>query len=439
MCRCGGRFVASRSDAFLFRRAHALTERDSIVLTDFINTTGDQIFDRTLKQALEDDLGQSPYLHVLPEQKVRATLRLMGRSQDERLTTEVARDLAERTGSKDCARRGYRATGKPYVITLNAINAVSGDTIAQDQEQAESGKSIDRARLGRVAFAEQVRRIAGFRPQAGQTPGGGHHFIAGGPESIFRRRGNSRQERRRRSGLFYQHAVELDPNFALAYARLGTVYGNSGDRGHAIEYHTDYELRERVTDRERFYITAHYYEALGDIPKEDETYELWLKSYPTDSIPQLNVGIDYAELGQFDKALAASRKALELDPSSQLNYVNTAAYFMVNGRLDEAKQILRRAFDAGMDSVSLRFMQSVIAFREGDGRRSSETWNGRKEERVRDSYLSAAQPWQPTMASCARPKDSFSRRWRKPRVGAAQSAQPTTWPARPTGKPWSVI
>ena len=354
---------------FYFRRAHALTERDSIVLTDFINTTGDQIFDRTLKQALEVDLGQSPYLHVLPEQKVRATLRLMGRSQDERLTTEVARDLAERTGSKAVLAGDIAQLGSQYVITLNAINAVSGDTIAQDQEQAESKEKVLTA-LGLAASR--------LRSKLGESLASVHKLDKPLEEATTSslaalKAFSEGEETRDKSGdeesvLFYQHAVELDPNFALAYARLGTVYGNSGDRGHAIEYHTKaYELRERVTDRERFYITAHYYEALGDIPKEIETYELWLKSYPTDSIPQLNVGIDYAELGQFDKALAASRKALELDPSSQLNYVNTAAYFMVNGRLDEAKQILRRAFDAGMDSVSLRFMQSVIAFHEGDG------------------------------------------------------------------------
>jgi eukaryotic-like serine/threonine-protein kinase len=353
---------------FYFRRAQALTERDSIVLADFINTTGDQIFDRTLKQALEVDLGQSPFLNVVSEQKVRATLRLMGRSQDERLTTEMARDLAQRTGSKAVLAGDIAQLGSQYVVTLNAINAVNGDTLAQDQEQAESKEKV-LAALGQAAsrmrgkLGESLASIQKLDkpPEEATTSSLAALKAFSDGEETRDKKGDEE------AIPFYQHAVELDPNFALAYARLGTVHGNTGDRGRAIEYHNKaFELRERVTDRERFYISAHYYEDLGDIPKEIETYELWLKSYPRDSIPQLNIGNDYGELGQFDKALDAARKALDLDSSSQLNYFNTAAYFMVDGRLDEAEQILRRAFDAGMDSVGLRFMQSVIAFHESD-------------------------------------------------------------------------
>jgi tetratricopeptide (TPR) repeat protein/predicted Ser/Thr protein kinase len=353
---------------FYFRRAQALTERDSIVLTDFINTTGDQIFDHTLKQALEVDLGQSPFLNVVSEQKVRATLKLMGRSQDERLTTEIARDLAQRTASKAVLVGDIAQLGSQYVITLNAINSVTGDTIAQDQEQAESKEKV-LAALGKAASS--------LRNKLGESLASVHKLDKpledATTSSLAALKAFSEgEETRDKSGdeeaiPFYQHAVELDPNFALAYARLGTLYGNTGERSREMEYQTKaYELRDRVTDRERFYITAHYYEALGDIPKELETYELWMKSYPRDSIPQLNTGVDYAELGQFDKALEASRKALGLDPSSQLNYFNTAMNFAANNRLDEAKQILRRAFDAGMDSVSLRLAQNVIAFLEGD-------------------------------------------------------------------------
>jgi len=142
---------------------------------------------------------------------------------------------------------------------------------------------------------------------------------------------------------FYQHAVELDPNFALAYARLSTLYVNAGEIGRAIQYDTKaYELSDRVTEHERFYIMSHYYGRLRDFPKIIETYELWMKSYPRDSIPQLNIGTVYSALGKHEKALEASRKALELDPSSQMNYADTAGFFVDNNRLDEAKQILRR-------------------------------------------------------------------------------------------------
>jgi eukaryotic-like serine/threonine-protein kinase len=353
---------------FYFRRAQALTERDSIVLADFINTTGDQIFDRTLKQALEVDLGQSPFLNVVSEQKVRATLKLMGRSQDERLTTETARDLAQRTGSKAVLAGDIAQLGSQYVVTLNAINAVNGDTLAQDQEQAESKEKV-LAALGNAA--------SHLRGKLGESLASIHKLDKPLEEATTSslaalKAFSEGEETRDKSGddeaiPFYKQATEVDPNFALAYARLGTLYGNTGDRGQGMEYKTKaYQLRDRVTERERFYITAHFYEGLGDIPKEIETYELWMKSYPRDSIPQLNTGVDYGLLGQFDKALEAARKALELDPSSQLNYFNTAAYFTTSNRLDEAKQILRRAFDGGMDSVSLRFIQNIIAFLEGD-------------------------------------------------------------------------
>lgn len=353
---------------FYFRRAHALTERDSVVIPDFINTTGDQIFDRTLKQALEVDLGQSPFLNVVSEQKVRATLKLMGRSQDEHLTTEIARDLAQRTSSKAVLVGNIAQLGTQYVVTLNAINAVNGDTIAEDQEQAESKEEV-LAAVGKAASR--------MRGKLGESLASIHKLDkpleeATTPSLAALKAFSDGEETRNKRGddeaiPFYQHAVELDPNFALAYARLGTIYGNNRERGREIEYQTKaYELRDRVTEHERFYIAAHYYAALGDIPKETETYEFWIKSYPRDSIPQLNVGLNYLEFGQFDKALEASRKALELDPSAQLNYAGVARDFMLNGRLDEAQQILRRAFDAGMDSVTLRSLQNTIAFLEGD-------------------------------------------------------------------------
>ena len=362
--------VAVAASALYWRstKAHALTERDSIVLTDFINTTGDQIFDHTLKQALEVDLGQSPFLNVASEQKVRATLKLMGRPQDDRLTTEVARDLAQRTSSKAVLVGNIAQLGTQYVITLNAINAVNGDTIAEDQEQAESKEKV-LAALGHAASR--------MRGKLGESLSSVHKLDKPLDEattsSLAALKAFSQgEEARDKSGddeaiASYKRAVELDPNFALAYARLGAIYGNNRERGQEVEYKTKaYELRDRVTEHERFYITAHYYAALGDIPKESETYELWMKSYPRDSIPQLNIGVNYAQLGQFDKMLESSRRALELDSSVQLNYAAVARGFIGQDRLDEAKQILRRAFDAGMDSVMLRSLQNNTAFLEGD-------------------------------------------------------------------------
>src|SRR5215467_5433092 len=216
---------------------HALTERDSIVLTDFINTTGDQIFDRTLKQALEVDLGQSPFLNVLSEQRVRATLKLMGRSQEERLTTELARDLAQRTSSKAVLVGNIAQLGTQYVITLNAINAVNGDTIAEDQEQAESKEKV-LAALGKAA--------SHMRGQLGESLASVQKLNKPLEEAttsslVALKAFSEGEETRDKKGddeaiPFYQHAIELDPNFALAHARLGTIYGNTRERGKELEY-----------------------------------------------------------------------------------------------------------------------------------------------------------------------------------------------------------
>src|SRR5260370_1360107 len=233
--------LAIASGALYWRstKAHALTERDSLVLTDFINTTGDQIFDRTLKQALEVDLRQSPFLNIVSEQKVRATLKLMGRSQDERLTIEVARDLAQRTSSKAVLAGDIAQLGSQYVITLNAINAVNGDTIAEDQEQAES-KETALAALGKAASR--------LRGELGESLASIHNLDKPLEEATtssldaLRALSHAEETRYTRGDdeaiPFYQHAVELDPNFALAYAKLGTIYGNNRERSREIAHIT---------------------------------------------------------------------------------------------------------------------------------------------------------------------------------------------------------
>src|SRR5258708_22003661 len=237
----------------------------------------------------------------------------MGRSQEEHLTTEIARDLAQRTSSKAVLVGNIAQLGTQYVVTLNTINAISGDTIAEDQEQTESKEKV-LAALGKAASR--------MRGKLGESLASIHKLDKPLEEATtsslaalkaFSEGEEGRDKRGDEEAIpFYQHAVELDPNFALAYDRLSALHGNNRERSEEIEYISKaYELRDRVTEHERFYITAHYYAALGDFPKEIETYEFWIKAYPRDSIPHLNIGIDYAILGQFDKALAAYRKALE--------------------------------------------------------------------------------------------------------------------------------
>jgi len=364
--------VVVLAGGFLYWRSHrapALSDKDTILVADFINTTGDPVFDGTLKKALTVELQQSPYLNVFPEGRVQKTLKFMGRSSDERVTTEVAREICQREGIKALLSGTVSGLGGQYVVTLEAINASTGDSLAQAQAQANSKEQVlaalDKASTQlRGKLGESLASIQKFdKPLEEATTSsleGLKAFTLGEAEHMLR-------QEEMAAIPFYKRAIELDPNFALAYARLGTVYGNIGQDDLKEQYQQKaFELRDRASERERLYITGHYYGGGNQMEKAIETWELYRRTYPRDSIPYGNLTAEFARLGKFDKALENANGALQVDPDSNLSYTNTAADHLALGHVDEAKAVLNTALKRNIGGYLTHFFLAQIALAQGD-------------------------------------------------------------------------
>jgi serine/threonine protein kinase/tetratricopeptide (TPR) repeat protein len=338
--------LAAAGIAFvLSRRSHALTEKDSILVTDFLNTTADQVFDGTLKKALAVDLGQSPYLNVFPEQKVRQTLQFMGRSPDDRITTDVGREICLRDGIKAMLNGSIDSVGGQYVVTLEATNASSGDSLGRQQAQAERKEDV----LNALHSAATK-----LRGQLGESLGMVQKYdmslSMATTSSLDALRALSLGDNKHNMGddlaalPDYQRAVEIDPNFAMAYARLGTVYSNLGQTQLSEQNRQKaFELRDRASEREKLYIMSHYYSDSGQLEKGITAYELYCQTYPRDSTPFTNLAEIYNRLGQFDKGLATAKRALEIDPDMLNAYGNIAMAYAGLNRTEEARATLNAA------------------------------------------------------------------------------------------------
>jgi tetratricopeptide (TPR) repeat protein len=354
---------------FRTRRASALTEKDTVVLADFVNTTGDPVFDGTLKQALAVQLEQSPFLHILPESRVREALGFMGRQPGERITGDVAREIGLREGAKAVLAGSISSLGNSYVVTLSAVNAQTGDSLAREQVEAASKeqvlKSLDtgasslRAKLGESLgsvqqFAKPLEQATTSSLEALQA------FSSGQTEHV------SLHDNRAIPPL--KHAVELDPNFALAYGTLGVSYNNLGAKTLGSEaLKRAFDLRERASEREKLYISAHYYDLVtGETDKAVDTYEQWKLAYPRDDVPTDNLALLYGSTGQPDKSLANALLALQLDSKDVFAYQNLAGAYMALGRYDEARAVDDQAIAQKTDSFSTRLIGYQLAFIRGD-------------------------------------------------------------------------
>jgi eukaryotic-like serine/threonine-protein kinase len=331
---------------FRSRQAAGLTAKDTLVLADFANTTGDPVFDGTLKQALGVDLEQSPYLQVIPQSRVQQTLGFMGRQPNERLTNDVARELCQRVGSKAMLSGSIASLGSQYVLTLNAINCQTGDSLAQEQAQAGSKEQVLAALGGAVSqmrgrLGESLASIQKYDVPIDQVTTSSLEalkaFAMGNVEFD--------QEREIQSLTYYKRAVELDPNFAWVYARMGTIYANSGEFEKAIEAtRKAYELRDRVSEREKLYITEHYYQTVtGEKEKEMETLELYGRTYPNDEVPPNNLAVGYQMEGDFAKAVEPARNAVRNNPNSVGGWSNLAYSYLGSNRPDEGWQTMQEA------------------------------------------------------------------------------------------------
>ncbi len=355
----------------LFYRSHktqALTEKDSILLSDFTNTTGDPVFDSTLKKALAVSLGQSPYLNVVPDSKVQQTLKLMGKPPDTRLASDIGREICQRAHIKAMLTGSIAQLGSEYVITLEAINAATGDSLAQVQEQAASKEQVLNA-LGlgaqklRGNLGESLASVQKFdKPLQEVTTSSLEALKAFTQGDELREKGDALPP-----VAMYKRAIELDPNFAMAYARMGNQYLTVGQLDLARQnFQKAFELRERASEREKFYITEKYYDGTGQLEQSIQAMELYAQTYPSDQTPRVNLAVAYQILGDFDKGLTNSLEAIRLEPDSWYGYVNAAYCYTALGRFDEAKAVLNTGLQKSNGGVVLHASLYYIALVQGD-------------------------------------------------------------------------
>jgi len=352
------------------RKTQALTEKDTIVVSDFTNTTGETVFDDTLKQALTTQLEQSPFLNILPDQKVRETLHLMGRSPSERLTQDIAREVCQRAQCKAMLAGSISSLGSRYVLGLKAVNCGTGDSLGSQQTEADSREHVLQA-LGKAATAlrenlgESLVSIQKFDAPVEQVTTPSLEALKAYSLGM-----KTRSEKGDSDALpLFRHAVELDPNFAMAHARVGVIYSNMGASDQAASYTTKaYELRERVSEREKFYIASHYHqEVTGDTEQVLQVLELWKQTYPRDYLPYALLGFEHNfSMGQHEKALPENQEALRLEPNNILNFANLGFDYLNLNRFDEAKAIVEQAQTRQLDDAELHLLLAQLAFLRGD-------------------------------------------------------------------------
>src|SRR5208282_3194736 len=278
---------------FLAHRNHALTERDTIVIADFSNSTGDPVFDDTLKQGLAVQLAQSPFLAILSDEKVHDTLKLMGRPSGERLTPDIARDLCQRAGSAAVIDSSIARLEDAYVVGLNAVDCHTGENLAREQITSEDKRHVLTA-LGKAAqelrgkLGESLISIQKYDTPIEQATTPSLEAL----NALSLAMKTSQEASEVEAIPFFKRAIEFDPNFALAYARLGGTYIALGEPSQTSEnIQKAYELRQRVSERERFDITAVFYTGVtGELEKANQTCELWARAYPRDEIPHQLIG-----------------------------------------------------------------------------------------------------------------------------------------------------
>ena len=358
----GGLYLRSRG-------TQKLSEKDPILVADFVNTTGDAVFDGTLKQALAVQLEQSPYLNIVPDQTVRKTLQFMGRPADERVTGAVAREICEREHIKALLSGSIAALGSQYVVALDATNCATGDSLAREQVTAPTKEAVLGA-VGRAAsslrgkLGESLASIQKFDTPITEATTSSLEALKAYAAADGLRNGGGEAE----SIPQFQHATELDPNFAMAHSRLSAVYNNIGEEDRSVaEAKKAFDLRDRVSERERFYIDDHYYTASGDIEKDKENLELAIRTYPNDSSAYANLAlINNLYYGQFETAIQLGNEFSRLEPGAPFGYVHTAQPYIALNRLEEARSTLQRAMDAKADNLFVHQTIFQLAFLNGD-------------------------------------------------------------------------
>jgi len=351
------------------RSAPGVSKKESVVIAEFSNNTTDPVFDGILKQALVMGLAQSPFLGVQSESNVRLTLQEMTRSADEHLTPNLAREVCQRTGSKAYIAGNIATLGTQYVIGLEAVNCISGEVLAREQSTA-NGKDEVLSALGRAAsnlrnqLGESLPSVQRFDVPMAQATTNSLEAL-----QAFTLGRQARSEKGDIESIpFFKRAVELDPNFALAHLRLGIAYANTSQRKLAAEHlKKAFDLRSRVTEREKFSITALYYLlGTGEVKKANEAYEMWLQAYPQDSEAHFDLGASYMVVGYYEKAASEIEKGLQLEPNNLVAYENLGDIYLDLDRFDAAEATVKEALRRKLDEVTLRSVFYKLAFLRSD-------------------------------------------------------------------------
>jgi eukaryotic-like serine/threonine-protein kinase len=357
-----GLYLRSKSSA-------RLTEKDSVLLADFVNTTGDAVFDGTLKQALAVQLEQSPYLNIVPESKIREALRLMGKPSDERLTNDVAREICERQSIKAMLAGNIASLGDHYVITLAALNGATGDALAREQVEVDRKeqvlKALDKAASNlRQKMGESLSSVQQFATPLEQATTPSLEAL-----QAYTLGHDAHTGMRDDAAIPHlKKAVELDPNFAMAYATMGVALSNLGRASEGTAaLKKAYELRDRASEREKLYIQAHYYDEVTlDSESSLAVYAEWRQTYPRDTVAYDNAALASAALGHHEKALEFASQAHRMDPQDLYAYDNlTGAYEALN-RFDEAKAVAEEAIARKLQVIAAYFVLTDLAYMRGD-------------------------------------------------------------------------
>jgi eukaryotic-like serine/threonine-protein kinase len=351
-------------------RSSKLTETDTLILADFTNTTGDAVFDDTLKQALAIQLEQSPFLRIVAEERIQQTLRLMSQPADTHLTPKIAREICQRTQSAAVLEGSIASLDNEYIVGIKAVNCATGDVLAQQQTRVEGKTKVLQALDGaatdlRQKLGESLTTVQKFDTPIAQATTSSLEALKyfSTARKIMLGSGNYAA-----AVIPLKKAIELDQNFAMAHGVLGSCYFNLGEIGAAAqESRKSFDLRDRVSDVERFYIESHYYQyATGDLEKSAQVYNAWAQAYPRDFIPPNNLSVIHQLLGDWNKALAETRACLKIEPGNASMYSALAQTYIVMNRIEEAKSTVADALAKNLDSPNLHYVKFLFAFLEND-------------------------------------------------------------------------
>ena len=366
----------------LSRKVHGLTDKDTIVLADFTNTTGDPVFDGTLRQGLSAQLEQSPFLSLISEDRVQQTLRMMGHPAEAKLTAGLARELCQRTDSAAVLDGSIAQIGTQYLLTLKAVNCRNGQTVASTEAQA-SDKNHVIAALGELGsgirgkLGESLATVKTFdRPLELVSTSS---LEALQDYSI----GRTMMDKQDAAAAvpFFQRAIAIDPSFAMAYASLGVVSYNYSEKESLANFQKAYDLRNRVSEREKLYIEAHYHSYVtGDLEKMQRANELWAQTYPRDFVPRFNLVGAYVDLGEYSKAKDQALENLRLRPNACISYDQLLASYLNLNRLSDAQETALEARQKKLECPFLRLDLYNLAFLQNNAAGMAQQMNGAADE-----------------------------------------------------------